>query len=84
MNKILLFFVIFYLNGAFSEQEDEKYFFSYPLKANWFKAIETCKYKNMELISVLTPTALNDIQIYLDDLKLKTSKYLSHILPNTY
>lgn len=33
----------------------------------------------MELISVLTPTALNDIQIYLDDLKLDTSKFTIEI-----
>lgn len=33
MNKFLLIFAIIYLNGVFAE--DDKYYFSYPLKVNY-------------------------------------------------
>lgn len=63
--------------------EFDKFFISFPLKANWFHAFQTCRLKKSYLLSVDSSTKRELITKYIDSLNLNDGK-LNLLIQNSY
>lgn len=60
-------------NGHHGSELD-KFFISYPLKANWFHAFQTCRFKKSFLVSVESSSKRELVAKYIESLKLNNGK----------
>lgn len=69
---ILISSIILAVNSF--EVSNDKYFFSYPFKANWFRAVEACRFKNMDIVSVDNSDKLKEIHEFVTKTEANISK----------
>lgn len=72
---IVIFSIILAVNSF--EVTNDKYFFSYPFKANWFRAVEACRFKNMDIVSVDNSDKLKEIHEFVTNTEANISKKIS-------
>lgn len=69
---IIIFSIILAVNSF--EVTNDKYFFSYPFKANWFRAVEACRFKNMDIVSVDNADKLKELHEFVTSTEANISK----------
>lgn len=65
-------------NGNHHGNEFDKFYSSYPLKANWFHAFQFCRFKKSFLISIDASSKLELVNKYIESQKLNNGIIIAH------